>query len=86
MRLTYNSGTKNIRFDHFSRFKLQVQTPKWSFENGDYYLMLPTVLRMFNDVKDGFGAGAVPDVWMVVVNPGQHIHLMIMIHGLEILG
>jgi len=57
MRLTYNSGTKNIRFDHFSRFKLQVQTPKWSFENGDYYLMLPTVLRMFNDVKDGFGAG-----------------------------
>jgi len=56
-RLKFSNGTRNIRFDRFPRFKLQVQTPRWSFENGDYYLMFPTVLRMFNDVKDGFGAG-----------------------------
>ena len=57
MRLRYNSGTKNIRFERFPRFKLQFQTPKWSFENSDYYVMFPTVLRWFDDFDDGLGAG-----------------------------
>ena len=57
MRLTHNSGSKNIRFKRFPRFKLQLQTPRWSFENRDYYVMFPTVLRLFDDYHDGFGAG-----------------------------
>lgn len=57
MRLRYNSGTHNIRFKRFPYFKLQLQTPRWSFENYDYYVMFPTVVRLYNDADDGLGMG-----------------------------